>query len=242
MKKNKICYVVNFWLGKRRVEVQEYQNNRFFFLETQISSLENIKNDIDTVVFNFNITKEHYQYLSEIFRIVPKKIKNCKVEVTFRENIGMSYGAFSDIFKSNLDRYDYYIFNEDDYVFINPNWDTYLVNKFESNKNCGYLSMIVSQQNSVYPKHASHSTGISSYKILKELFDKFGELPHAKNSTYSNNEWEGQVKQTNEIVNLGYDIIDVGEDYTVLFLNYMKNVVTYHPGKEILITPSHLYK
>ena len=73
--------------------------------------------------------------MSEIFRIVPKKIKNCKVEVTFRENIGMSYGAFSDIFKSNLDRYDYYIFNEDDYVFINPNWDTYLVNKFESNKN-----------------------------------------------------------------------------------------------------------
>jgi hypothetical protein len=241
MKKNKICYVVSFWLGKRRVEVQEYQNNRFFFLETQISALENIQNDIDTIIFNFNITTEYYQYLTEIFRIIPKKIKNSKVEVTFRENIGMSYGAFSDIFKSNLSRYDYYIFNEDDYVFINPNWDTYLVNKFESIKNCGYLSMIVSSEDSGYPKHASHSSGISSYKILKQVLDKFGELPHSKNNTYSNNEWEGQIRQTNEIVKLGYDIFDVRDDYKVLFLNHNKQIIEYHQNNhKILIQPSHL--
>lgn len=239
----KICYVVNFWLGERRIEVDYYKSNKLFFLNRQIDFLTNKENNIDTIFFNFNIVPQHYSLISEIFKIVPKKINNSLVEVTFRENIGMSYGAFSDIFKSNLNRFDYYIFNEDDYVFTQDNWDEYLVKKFNSKENCGYLSMIVADTDSRFPKHASHSTGISSYKVLQEVINKNGELPHPKNDKYNSNEIDGQVKQTNEIYKLGYELYDVREDYCVLFLNHVGNIVQYHDtNKKILIKPAHLYE
>jgi hypothetical protein len=239
--KQKSCYVINFWLGERRVSVSEYIKDRLFFLKKQIKSLEQLDQNIDVIIFNFNITTSHYKHIKDIFEIVPKKIKNSKIEINFRENYGMSYGAFSDVFKHNLDRFDYYIFNEDDYVFTQHNWDKYLVEKFQSLKNCGYLSMAVTDKDSIYPKHASHSTGITSYEVLKKLFDKFGELPHSKGNNYGDNEHLGQVKQTNEIYNLGYELYDLKDDFQILFLNYQGNIKFIHEqNKEIFIKPAHM--
>lgn len=239
--KNKVCYVVSFWLGKRRVEIQEYDDNKFFFLEKQLYFLEKFKNNIDTVVFNFNLVYEHFDLFTHIFNLLPKKIKNSKIEINVRQNVGMSYGGFSEVFLKYRNDFDYFIFNEDDYIFIEHNWDSYLLNKFKSTKNCGYLSMIVSESDSSYPKHASHSTGISSSLILNKLIDNFGELPHSKSEDYFNNELYGQIKQTNEIVKLGYDIFDVRDDYKVLFLNHEKQIIEYHKNNhKILIQPSHL--
>ena len=39
----------------------------------------------------------------------------------------MSYGAWSDVFKKYQDKFNYYIFNEDDYFFVEDNWDDYLI-------------------------------------------------------------------------------------------------------------------
>ena len=241
-KKIKVCYVVNFWFGERRVKVEKYLENQLFYLEKQLCFLKNFKNNIDTVILNFNLIPQHYHFIKDVFKIIPKKINHTKVEVNFRENIGMSYGAFSDVFKLNLNRFDYYIFNEDDYVFTQDNWDDYLVNKFNSKENCGYLSMIVSDNKSTFPKHASHSTGISSYKVLQEVVNIYGELPHSKDNLYTNNEKNGQIKQTNVIHSLGYELYDVREEYCVLFLNHVDSVIKYHNNEKILIKPAHLYE
>jgi hypothetical protein len=243
MEKNKIktCYVVNFWLGERRIEVDSYKENKLFFLQKQIDSLENLDNNIDTVIFNFNITPQHYFLVKDIFNIIPKKIKNSNIILNFRENYGMSYGAFSDIFKIYNNQFDYYIFNEDDYIFTQNNWDTYLTEKFNSIVNCGYLSMIVSDNNSNFPKHASHSTGISSYKVLSELINKYGELPHSKATSYPDNETKGQVSQTNSIFKLGYGLYDIRDDYRVLFMTHGQKIETYHShNNQIFIKPAHL--
>ena len=60
-----------------------------------------VKHSLSTIVFNFNIRVEDYYLVSEIFKIVPKFIQGSKVEINFRENYGMSYGAWSDIFLKN---------------------------------------------------------------------------------------------------------------------------------------------
>ncbi len=68
----------------------------------------------------------------------------------------MSYGAWSELFGKNKDKFDYFIFNEDDYFFIEDDFDSTLVRKFNSYPNCGYLCAVVIN----HPKpHAGHSTG-----------------------------------------------------------------------------------
>ena len=44
----------------------------------------------------------------------------------------MSYAAFNDVYTKYRTDFDYYIFNEDDYYFNVNNFDTYLINKFNS--------------------------------------------------------------------------------------------------------------
>jgi hypothetical protein len=216
---DKICYVINFYLGDRRTMIDEYKNDRLFFLKNQIEFLNNYKNSLSKIIFNFNIREEDYHYVSQIFDIVPKKIQNAFVEVNLRKNYGMSYGAWSDAFVKYKKEFDYYVFNEDDYFFVQNNWDLYLVNKFKTIKNCGYLCMVAREGNEwcEYKRHALHATGISSSEVLYQVYKKYGELPHAKGLKYEENEKQGQVQQSHSIIELGYDLCDVREDFKVEF-------------------------
>jgi hypothetical protein len=217
--KDKICYVVNFYLGDRRKTVSNFHTDRLFFLRKQIALLNFYEHNLSKIIFNFNIREQDYSYVSQIFKITPKTIQNAEVEINFRKNYGMSYGAWSDAFDRNEDKYDYFIFNEDDYVFVENDWDSYLVNKFNSYEDCGYLCMVIREPHhwNDYKKHAGHSTGISSNKVLKDVKNKHGYLPHSKEGDYSSNEQFGQVMQTFVMLELGYNIYDVRDDYRVSF-------------------------
>lgn len=214
----KVCYIVNFYFGNRRYNIDAFATDKLCYLRSQIVTLEKYKHTLSKIVFTFNIEPEHYMCLSEAINLIPKKFQNTEVEINIRENYGMSYGAFSDIFGRYMDKYDYYIFNEDDYVIIQDNFDEYLVNKFESLPNCGYLCGLV-REIAHYEKnrHAGMSSGISSYKILKEVQDKYGELPHSKGKDYLSNEKQGQTIQTAAIIGLGYNIYDIREEYRMRF-------------------------
>ena len=59
--------------------------------------------NLDKIIFNFNVENEHYKYLNDRLKIIPKKIQNTDVEVLIRENKGFSYGAWSDSFEKNRD-------------------------------------------------------------------------------------------------------------------------------------------
>ena len=217
--KNKTCYIVNFYLGSRRKTIPEVCEDRLFLLKKQIEYLYKIKSSINTIIFNFNIRPDDFPYVSEIVRITPKYIQGSEVVINLRENYGMSYGAWSDVFDKYRDRFDYYIFNEDDYFFVEDNWDFYLVNKFNSLNNCGYLCMVAREGNEWcnFKGHAGHASGISSFKILNEIFEKYGELPHSKKDDYTSSEQEGQINQSHSVIELGYEIFDVRDDFMVNF-------------------------
>lgn len=217
--KNNTCYVINFYLGERRRTVDEQNNDKLFFLKKQIELLYEVRHSLSTIVFNFNIRVEDYYLVSEIFKIVPKFVQGSRVEINFRENYGMSYGAWSDIFLKNKSKYDYYIFNEDDYFFVENDWDSYLVKKFNSFDNCGYLCMVAREgyEWCDYKKHAGHATGISSFEVLNKVVQKYGKLPHSKKGDYSSVEKEGQINQSHSVIELGYEIFDVRDDFIVNF-------------------------
>ena len=217
--KGKVCYVVNFYLGDRRKTVQNFYDDRLFFLKKQIETLYQYSQSLSKIIFTFNFREEDYKYVSEIFKITPKYIQGTEVEIHFRENFGMSYAAWSDAFDRNEDKYRYFIFNEDDYFFVENNWDSYLVDKFNSFGDCGYLCMVLREPHhwNGYKKHAGHASGISSNEVLKKVKNKFGFLPHSKKDDYKSNEIDGQIGQTFSMLELGYNIYDVRDDYRVSF-------------------------
>jgi len=214
------CYVINFYFGERRKTIERYNKiDRLYFLRKQIEFLEKYSHNLNKIIFTCNIEKEHYKYVSDIFRIVPKYIQGAEVELHFRENYGLSYAAWSDAFDRNEDKYDYFIFNEDDYFFVQNNWDGYLINKFNQYEDCGFVCPIIREPHhwNDYKKHAGHSTNISSNKVLKEIKNKYGSLPHGDKKDYHTNERLGQIGQTSSCLELGYNIYDIRDDYRVSF-------------------------
>lgn len=230
----KTCYIINFWLGDRRREPQIYKSDKLIFLKKQIDNLSQVENSIDTVYFNFNLIKDHYHLINEALKIIPKNINKTKVIVNIRENFDFSYGAWSDIVEKEIDNFDYFIFNEDDYIFNIEKWDTYLVNKFKNNLNCGYLGMAVREINDqfkkimgyeTYPlvKESFHSVGITSSENLKKIIDKKGSLIERKNiNKYEHETIEDAIEITQskwscQFYEIGLENYDVRNEYAVEF-------------------------
>ena len=218
--RNRVCYILNFYLGERRVEIEEQVIDRLLFLKLNIDCLTKFDHQLSKIIFNFNFRPEDISYLNRIVKYTPKEIKGTPIELRFRENKGMSYGAWSDIFQEYRDTFNYYIFAEDD-AFVNQHdWDTYLVNKFNSYKNCGYLCGVVYEGGEDYPKHAANAFGISSYEALNKVFEKYGRLlgemddysqRHIGGEVHEN----GQVAHTNVFLEFGYDLYAIRDDYQV---------------------------
>lgn len=224
---SKVCFITNFWLGDRRYEFPKYKEDNFYFLKQQIKCLQTYEHNLTKIIFNFNVTPEQYPYISKIFAITPKQIQGAEVEINIRENIGISYGAWNDLFNKYRSEYDYYIFNEDDYFFIQHNWDTYLVNKHNSYEDCGYLCMFVQEpaEWNKFKKHAGSSVGIASSENLTKVCENFGKL--ASISSFQEDAYEGwgdvQLDFTFAFLKLGLNIYDVRDNYSIFFQKSVPN-------------------
>lgn len=218
---NKTCFITNFWIGDRRFLDLNYQEDNLYFLKQQISCLQTYQHNLTKIIFNFNITPDQYKYVSKIFAITPKQIQGAEVEINIRENIGISYGAWSDLFGKYRSEYDYYIFNEDDYFFIQHNWDTYLVNKHNSYNDCGYLCMFIQEPEewNKFKKHAGSSVGIASTENLSKVYETYGKLPSI--TQYQEDAYNGwgdvQLDFTFCFIELGLNVYDIRDDYSILF-------------------------
>jgi hypothetical protein len=221
---SRVCLVNNFWIGGRRFEYSEYQKDNLYFLKKQIECLQTYKHNLTKIIFNFNVIPEHYKYLSEVYSITPKQIQGAEVEINIRENVGISYGAWSDTFKKYKSEYDYYVFNEDDYFFVQHDWDSYLVNKHNSHDDCGYLCMVIREpaEWNKFKKHAGSSVGIASTENLMKIYSKYGKLPSLdENLEGQEGNYEGwsdiQLDFGFVFLELGLNIYDVRDDYAILF-------------------------
>jgi hypothetical protein len=220
--KSNTCYICCCWLGERRSTTDAYRRDRLAYVKEQIKTLSNFNHSLGRIVFVFNLEEEHLDLFKEANELIPDFINGSPVTVISRENVGLSYGAWSDVFGMYREKYDYYIFNEDDYFVNQHDFDTYMVNKFNSMINVGYLCLLTVNPSPHYPwdeVHAGNSVGISSTKVLNELWEIYGMLPHAHqkndkiNDRYAEAEQGGQIGQTNAIFKMGYNIFDTREDY-----------------------------
>lgn len=141
-------------------------------------------------------------------------------------NLGRAYGAYSDIFEQHREDYDYFIFTEDDVFFTEPNYAAAMVKDFESSPGVGYVAAIgLANGYGKGPLHAHGAVGISSSKVLGDVYDKLGQLPHG-DGVDRDSACENEVMFTNEIYNMGYRLIQASECHYSFAYDYMRGIET----------------
>ena len=218
-KKKRTCYIINFYFGDRRRVVEEYNNDRLFYLKTQIQTLKNYYHNIDKIIFNFNVEKEHYGYLNDALKIIPKKIQNSDIDISIRENKGLSYGAFSDLAYKEKDNYDYFIFNEDDYFLVQNNWDQYMIRKFNVYPDTGYFCAFKRERDTWNGNrgYAGHCFGITSAVALNMVYEKYGQLPFNSETNNYKTQEEAQIMFSYSFEDVGLKLYDIREEYRLGF-------------------------
>jgi RimJ/RimL family protein N-acetyltransferase len=213
------CYIVNFYFGDRRKVVEEYTNDRLFYLKTQIQTLTDYYQNIDKIIFNFNVEKEHYGYLNDALKIIPKQIQNSNVEVNVRENKGLSYGTFSEIAYKEKDNYEYFIFNEDDYFLVQNNWDQYMIRKFNTYPDTGYFCAFKREKDTWNGNrsYAGHCFGITSAEALNLVYEKYGQLPFNSETNNYKAQEEAQIMFSYSFEDVGLKLYDIREEYRLGF-------------------------
>jgi hypothetical protein len=181
---NKIHYVVAAYFGPRGHLDPTYNSDPACYLREHLASLERLPHRLSQITI---VVAGDSGPLAAVN--VPRKIQDANVDVMLRENVGFSYGSFSEAF-DRRDRYEqefsHFIFNEDDYIFTHDNFDDLLLDELESRTGCGMLcgaawQHVVGDTRNV----AAISVSIASTQVLEQATAKRnGHLPYRREPGY----------------------------------------------------------
>lgn len=162
----KVNYTIATWGGNRRRMHSKFDLDRSFYVKTHLDILDRINHNLNqiTLVIAESDRDEDFEKIE----------KYPNIEVIHRENYGQSYGSFSHAYGEYKDKFDYYIFVEDDQVPNIDNFDKILINLIDSKENCGFLSCLVDHEHKDFGTHSSISTGICKTEALEKIWDAFG--------------------------------------------------------------------
>ena len=166
-----------------------------------------------------------YQYLEKIHN---QPLNNGKVFTLLRDNLGRQFGGYSEAFKKYKDRYDYYIFQEDDMICHLPNYLELAIDIWDKTENCGFVPFIGStkvskshrkalgiKKNNVVSCHGAH--GMCSNEVLNSVFNRYGSLPfNKKNNAFVDHLRDGEIMFTYSILQLGYSFGELPRDMLLI--------------------------
>jgi len=138
-----------------------------------------------------------------------KETQNGHIIVMRRDNIGGSFGAYSDAFLRFCDKYDYWLFTEDDIMVGGRDYYRRIVNLMRARKNIGFIALVGMARHPL-GTHAHGGVGLTSREILSNIVNNNnGELPYHHGSWDKKNVVEeGEVKFTNFIeTKIGKEIL-----------------------------------
>ncbi|HEV7744442.1 MAG TPA: hypothetical protein VGO56_05560 [Pyrinomonadaceae bacterium] len=213
---NKSVKVIPIWLGERRKWQSDFVKEAEALVKVIIDKEINLDKGVPCDTF-IVINRPYDDWAidrttdikNSILSLDGRETKNGVFKVIERENSGISYGAFSHVFDLHKDDYDFWFFNEDDYIIDAEN---YMLNDYhqfrEIDNNAGYISESGVCDNfplTEYPTHVHFGLGLTSREILSQV----GKLPYMVSNTDSADMHHlyGEIPFTNEIYKLGYDLI-----------------------------------
>lgn len=158
-----------------------------------------------------------------------RKLSDTNIKIIERPNNGGSFGAYLDIFQKYKTKYDYFIFTEDDIIVGGTeNYVQQLIEDFHNN-NASFISLI-GIENTNYPIHAHGGIGLTSTKILEQVFNN--ENPYSYEGFDRNKSIQHEIDFTNKICNitkqklifLGIPKWDLNKNYCISYPLYNKNI------------------
>lgn len=216
----KTIYVIAAWSGNRRDNYPLYVKDRTHYLRLHLKKLSQLQHNLSEIliVSPDNPYDESKAFNSFLDTELPSAIGSATISVLRRHNMGMSYGSYSDAFKSETDAgriWDWWILMEDDHIPVLDHFDSILKNCFRRKPNCGALWGHVSRGPgpTVFPVLGCVSCGITTGSIMQEVWDKHGILPHrGRGMDYSAPD---QVEFTRAFIIGGKDIYGLNHEYQV---------------------------
>ncbi len=189
----------------------------------------------DLIIVNSNVgSKEGNKFIKKLNN---RKINQGKIISYTRKNIGMSYGAYSDAFLKFRNKYDFFLFIEDDIITVKKNYLKISYQKFLKTKNCGFVAFIGLSRvkkdwwekaglNNLNAISAYGGCGLSSKFVLNKIVDKIGYLPHnKKNINQKESIIYGELGLSKVIIDLGFNLTELrNEVLTMPAYDYMRGI------------------
>lgn len=141
-----IHYVIAAYLGRRRAEYAPQIFDRMLFLRYHLASLKALKHSLDRITIVVQIDAladvEQVDAIHEAIAelLIASPIRSIVRTMTRPNDYGVSYTALAHVVARTHNAFDYTIFNEDDYIFTQDNFDRYLVHKLEAHPAASYLA------------------------------------------------------------------------------------------------------
>lgn len=205
------------------------------FLQLQIENELNVNPGCEMDILIVNNNTGNIKFNSYLDSLNGNSICNGKILILHRENIGGSFGAFSDGYELVQDQYQYFLFNEDDIMITEPHYFKTAIDELDSDELCGFIAL--SPISTTNPVHCGGGFGVTSKTILDIIRNQHGKLPYAVGNTYGHFEYS-EVMFTNNIIKLGYTIKNV-QEWSPLAENYTKHT---SQNKNIYVTEENLNK
>ena len=139
---------------------------------------------------------DYKEYVSFINGINGNKTKNGSIIVEHRQNIGISFGAYSDAYKKYKNLYEYFWFTEDDYINISENC---LLNGIDilKNKKINNLPVgfVCTRRRVRVVRGCTGSCGITSTEVLNKCYPEGGKLSDFVYNKKKISATQGEVKE-----------------------------------------------
>jgi hypothetical protein len=177
--------------------------------------------EMDTIIVNNDVGDKDAN-------IKLHELKSKNVKIFTRPNNGGSFGAYLDVFLKFKDKYEYFIFTEDDILVGGVNNYASLLIDYYVKENVGFIGLIgVTSPQVKHPIHCHGGVGIVKTEILNQVyttnpflydgFDKDLSITHEIEFT------NRIMKKTNlKLVHLGIDSWDLEKNYCINYNNYKK--------------------
>lgn len=239
----KTNYVICCWSGPRRFLDNRARTNPCHYLQSQFQRLNDLTHNLTKITLAISHNPKEPKAFREYLNSFPKRIQNTEVEIMERPNSGMSYGAISDVYVKHKNEFEYYFQIEDDYLVGQHNFDTIHINFLKEHPRCGLVCAVAGKHPhlNTMPYHAMVSNGCFKTEALEKLAKNNGGIlwpcPYnAKpNGSYTSIEETGQINISVKLMELGYDVLDLGEKYKTGFRMINGSIRWFYPQNNKII-------
>lgn len=205
-KKPRLCSVIALYTGKRPVTQRSQYYTQWYgaqLVKCLIGYHEHIDAglDYDTVII---CNRENDNTLNEAEKLLQsyngKPTKNGKFIIEFRENKGISFGAYHCAYNKFKNEYDYFFFTEDDVIFSEKNWYKNVYYRWKELEldapDLGFLCVKGIGRKVHTGIHCHGGIGLTSKKILELVVNT--ELEHFDwdSTTYNGDRLKGEKLET----------------------------------------------